>query len=365
MKRIWIASIVLLGAVVLWSQQIELPLLGRAPLNIFSAMTFYQDGHSVLTDGISETRNRLVRIDLERGQVSEYFEIHRFLGAVEDRILVSTVDRQHVMKLRFIDPSTLAGSSGPDWNVPIDWALLQGPEGTLYSARLDDRGIYTPYRFKPPDRSRYWLDIDGVPTSLTRDTLHLLIHNPDSGEIFIWSTEKQAVRARLRSSDPTGQVRFLTNSVLLLPPQYAGQERWRLYNVEGAEVAEIAFRIPGADPLFFWFTPDLRRAVVCIRGRVNPETAVVNTESFRRWLEREGHLFTPRRGVLNDSRVRVRAYPTLAAEVLGHLERGDRVEVLERSGLRQSIGEMNDFWYRVRREDGLEGWAYGHFIDLQ
>jgi hypothetical protein len=243
--------------------------------------------------------------------------------------------------------------------------VLQGPQGTLYSARLDNRGIYTPYSFNPQDQRPNWLTVDGVPTSLSRDTLHLLIHNPDSGEIFIWSTEKQAVRARLRSSDPTGQVRFLTNSVLLLPPQYAGQESWRLYNVEGSQVGDVAFRIPGADPLFFWFTPDLRRAVVCIRGQVNPETAVVNTENFRRWLEREGHLFKPTRGVLNDSRVRVRTYPTLGAEIVGHLERGEWVEVLERSGLRESIGEMNDFWYRVRTEDGLAGWSYGHFIDLQ
>jgi hypothetical protein len=365
MKRLWIAAVVLLSAAMIQSQQIDLPLLGRAPLNIFSAMTFYQDEGSVLTDGISQTRNRLVRIDLETGRVSEYFEIHRFLGAVEDRLLVSTVDRQHILQLRFVDPSSLTDTSGPAWKIPIDWALLQGPEGTLYSARLDNRGIYTPYRFSPQDQRQLWLDIQGVPTSLTRDTLHLLIHNPDTGEIFIWSTEKKAVRARLRSSDPTGQVRFLTNSVLLLPPQYAGQERWRLYNVEGTEVGEVAFRIPGADPLFFWFTPDLRRAVVCVRGQVNPETVVVNTESFRKWLEREGHLFIPTHGVLNDSRVRVRAHPTLGAEILGHLERGDRVEVLERSGLRESIGEMNDFWYRILTEDGLAGWAYGHFIDLQ
>jgi hypothetical protein len=328
-------------------------------------MTFYQDEDSVLTDGISHMRNRLVRIDLDRGRVSEYFEIHRFLGAVGERILVSTVDREHNLSLRFVDPSSLSSTAGPDWQVSLDWAILQGPDGTLYSARMDNRGIYTPYRFDPRNRRQHWLAIEGVPTSLSDDTLHLLIHNPDSGEIFIWSTEQQAVRARLRSSDPTGQIRFLTNSVLLLPPQYAGQERWRLYDVEGSEVAEIVFRIPGVDPLFFWFTPDLRRAVVCIRGEVNPEAAVVNTENFRRWLEREGHLFKPTGGVLNDGRVRVRAFPALGAEILGHLQRGERVQVLERSGLRESIGEMNDFWYRIRREDGLSGWSYGHFIDLQ
>jgi hypothetical protein len=365
MKRFCAVLAILLSGWAVWSQQIDLPLLGRAPLNIFSAMTFYQDEGSLLTDGISGTRNRLVRIDLGRGLVTEYFEIHRFLGAVEDRILVSTVDREHVLKLLFVDPSSLAATKGPNWKIPVDWALLPGPEGMLYSARLDSRGGYTPYRFDPRDQSQVWLNIEGVPTSMTSDTLHLLIHSPDSGEIFIWSTEKQAVRARLRSSDPAGQVRFLTNSVLLLPPQYAGQDRWRLYDVEGSEVGELRFRIPGADPLFFWFTADLRRAVVCVRGPVNPETAVVNTEEFRQWLVREDHLFTPRRGVLNDSRVRVRSYPTLSAQVLGYLEEGDRVEVLERSGRRERIAEMTDFWYRVRREDGLTGWSFGHFIDLR
>jgi hypothetical protein len=365
MKRFGIAATFLFLTPLLWCQQIDLPLLGRAPLNIFSAMTFYQDEESVLTDGISHMRNRLVRIDLQRGKVGEFFEIHRFLGAVGQRILVSTVDREYNLKHLFVDPSTLATSDGPDWKVSVDWALVQGPGGTLYSARLDNRGIYTPYRFHPQDRSEHWLAVEGVPTSMSADTLHLLIHNPDSGEIFIWSTDKQAVRARLRSSDPTGQVRFLTNSVFLLPPQYSGQERWRLYNVEGAEVGQISFRIPGVDPLFFWFTPDLTRAVVCTRGDVNAETAVVNTENFRRWLQSEGHLFEPTRGVLNDSRVRVRAFPTLGAKILGHLERGDRVEVLERSGLREQIGEMEEYWYRVRREDGLTGWSYGFFIDLQ
>lgn len=365
MKRILAVLAVLFSGWAVWSQQIDLPLLGRASLNIFSAMTFHQDDSSLLTDGISETRNRLVRIDLERGLVKEYFEIHRFLGSVNDRILVSTVDREHVLKLLFVDPSSAETSKGPNWRVPIDWALLPGPEGTLYSARLDSRGAYTPYRFDPRDQKPVWLNIEGVPTSMTSDTLHLLIHSPDSGEIFIWSTEKQAVRARLRSSDQAGQVRFLTNSVLLLPPQYSGQDRWKLYDVEGTEVGELRFRIAGVDPLFFWFTADLRRAVACVRGRVNPETAVVNTEELRQWLVREGHLFTPRRGVLNASRVRVRAYPTLEAEVRGHLEAGDPVEVLERSGRRERIGEMNDFWYRIRREDGLTGWSYGHFIDLQ
>ena len=365
MNRFWIVLVFMFTGLAVRAEEIDLPLLGRANLNIFSAMTFYEEEGSVLTGGISETRNRLVRIDLERGGVSEYFEIHRFLGRVDGRIVVSTVDRDHILKLLFVDPSTLEKTKGPDWTVPLDWALLPGRDGSMYSARLDSRGIYTPFRFDPKKQTQTWLEIEGVPTSLTPDTLHLLIQNPDTGEVFIWNTEDRSIRGRLRSSDPAGQIRFLTNSVLLVPPQYSGQERWRVYDVEGEQVGEVSFRISAGDPLFFWFTTDLKRAVVCLRGRVNPESAVVNTEDFRRWLQREGHLFTPTRGALNDGRVRVRTYPTLEAEIVGHLDRGDRVEVLERSGQRVSIGSMNDFWYLVRREDGLSGWSYGHFIDLR
>ena len=348
----------------LQAQQFDLPLVGRTGLNIYSAMTYHEVEGGFFTDGISKTRNRLVRIDLQRGTVAEHFEAHRFLGAVEGKMLVSTVDRDHILQLLLVEPSSLATARAPKWEVSLDWALLRAPDGSLYSAGLSNRGTYTPFRFDAQGRRQAWLDIEGVPTSVSSDNLHLLIQSPETGEVFVWSTEEESVRARLRSSDTTGQVRFLTNSVFLLPPQYAGQQLWRLYDVEGRQVAELRFRIAGAEPLFFWFTSDLRRAVVCVRGAVNPETAVVKTEEFKRWLQRQDHLFTATRGVLNDSRVRVRAFPTLSAPTLGYLDAGERVEILERSGRRQRIGEMNAYWYRVENEEGLAGWSYGHFIDL-
>lgn len=61
--------------------------------------------------------------------------------------------------------------------------------------------------------------------------------------------------------------------------------------------------------------------------------------------------------------MRVRAAANLQGETRGHLEKYDRVEVLERSSEKMQIGEMNDYWYRVRRlYDGLTGWAYGYFL---
>jgi hypothetical protein len=347
------------------ADNLDLPVLGRADLNFYSAMTYYETEGSLFTDGISGTRNRLVRIGLERGEVEEYFEIHRFFGQVEGKLVVATIDRDHILKYHFIDPLILKKQGMPDWKIPIDWAVVGGRNRSFYSARVDARGIYTPYNFDPDTDSLQWLDVKGVPASLSPDTLHLLVQNPEGGEVVIWDIEDGSARGRLRSNAPAGQIRFLSSSVLLVPPEYSGQERWRIHNLEGEEVGALSFRIRGGSPLFLWFSSDLNRAVACMRGALNPETAVLNSEPFKRWLQLQGYLFAPGSGVLNDSRVRIREYPTLSARVLGHLDRGQRVAVLERSGLPVPIDDMNDYWYKVRTDEGLTGWSYGYFITLE
>lgn len=74
----------------------------------------------------------------------------------------------------------------------------------------------------------------------------------------------------------------------------------------------------------------------------------------------------PKMAVSTESRVRVRSAGTLQADTLGYLEKGDQVEILEQSQEKMQIGEMSDYWYRVRRlSDGLTGWAYGYFLKLE
>jgi hypothetical protein len=69
--------------------------------------------------------------------------------------------------------------------------------------------------------------------------------------------------------------------------------------------------------------------------------------------------------VANAGGVRVRQNANLEAQTLGMLERGDAVEVVDRSGVKEKIGGLEDWWYRVKRaRDGLEGWAYGAYLDL-
>jgi len=70
--------------------------------------------------------------------------------------------------------------------------------------------------------------------------------------------------------------------------------------------------------------------------------------------------------VCTDDRVKLRSAGNLEGATLGYLAKGDRVVVLERSGEKTKVGEMLDFWYRVRRlSDGLVGWCYGYYLRME
>jgi hypothetical protein len=70
-------------------------------------------------------------------------------------------------------------------------------------------------------------------------------------------------------------------------------------------------------------------------------------------------------GVFNDSNVRVREYPKLESVQLGKLNEGTVVKILEMSSEKMRIDDMNDYWYKIKTKEGLIGWSYGHFINLE
>jgi hypothetical protein len=72
----------------------------------------------------------------------------------------------------------------------------------------------------------------------------------------------------------------------------------------------------------------------------------------------------PQATVIN-SRLRVRSAPSLEGEMLGMLEIGEGVRVLERSDQEMNIGDLTDFWYRIDNGNGLVGWAYGAFLRME
>jgi len=161
-----------------------------------------------------------------------------------------------------------------------------------------------------------------------------------------------------------GHLRFLGSGIVLVPPEYPGERGWELVDLRGQSLATLRLEMAGLKTQYLWFSADLGRALACFDTGLNPRAVLVDASPLRRWLDSQGLLFRPRPGRLNDSRVRLRESPHLEAKTLGLLEKGQVVEVLERSGAPVRLQGMEAYWYRVRTPDGATGWSYGQFIDL-
>jgi len=68
-------------------------------------------------------------------------------------------------------------------------------------------------------------------------------------------------------------------------------------------------------------------------------------------------------GVVNVDRLRFRADNDLYSKTLRYLDRGDIVEILFKDNNPVKVGDIENYWYRVRI-DKQQGWVYGYYIDL-
>lgn len=60
----------------------------------------------------------------------------------------------------------------------------------------------------------------------------------------------------------------------------------------------------------------------------------------------------------------LRIDPTTVASEIVFLDRGLEVNVIGRSTEKARISGHNEFWYRVRLPDGIEGWVYGASLSI-
>jgi hypothetical protein len=65
--------------------------------------------------------------------------------------------------------------------------------------------------------------------------------------------------------------------------------------------------------------------------------------------------------VVNDTNVNFRHEPVLENNVIRKFNLYEKVQVLQRSDFKQSIKGVNAYWYKVRSENGTEGWIFGQF----
>ncbi|MCR9142049.1 MAG: SH3 domain-containing protein [bacterium] len=60
----------------------------------------------------------------------------------------------------------------------------------------------------------------------------------------------------------------------------------------------------------------------------------------------------------------LRIDPTTVASEIAFLDRGLEVQVIGRGIEKQRISGYNEFWYRIRLPDGIEGWIYGASLSI-
>ena len=69
------------------------------------------------------------------------------------------------------------------------------------------------------------------------------------------------------------------------------------------------------------------------------------------------------RGIVIADSLRVRAQPSVRAEVLSYLRRGEVVEVVRRGEQEERIAGDLGYWFEVTFQ-GVRGWAFGTHLDL-
>ncbi len=68
-------------------------------------------------------------------------------------------------------------------------------------------------------------------------------------------------------------------------------------------------------------------------------------------------------GVIRASFLRLREEPLQKARIVAHLRRGSVLEILSRTGAKETIEEATSYWYQVNY-GGLRGWVFGAYLEI-
>jgi hypothetical protein len=74
---------------------------------------------------------------------------------------------------------------------------------------------------------------------------------------------------------------------------------------------------------------------------------------------------TTRDGFLNDNNVRIRLHPGTTELVLGQVDKGTKIKILEETSHPETIGGKTANWYKIKTSGGIVGWLFGAFVDVK
>lgn len=69
-------------------------------------------------------------------------------------------------------------------------------------------------------------------------------------------------------------------------------------------------------------------------------------------------------GVVINDNAAIRVDPLIYSSRISLLKKGDKLEIIDQSKGKSTIGKNRDYWYKVRQRRGLSGWIYGGNLKL-
>ena len=317
--------------------------------------------HKTLSVGFDWNTGKLKGIDLG-GKHQGYW------GSVDGKLIISTTtpipNSVNVnVHYHLYDPKT--GKSEPlaihHKGIEID-SIMYGYENGVSLFSGGKFGTESPFgvMFQYDARTgevKPFDNLGGPLEAMSADKQHILV---GPGPRSVVTTSDGKVIASFPRNGPIQTPMFVSNSLIF--------DGTNLRNLHGQVVATVHFTGVIGKVVFITLAPDLKHALVeAYTGGRDSQGGIyyVDSTAFRNYVDKLGYLFHPTTGVMNDSQVNLRQYPNLKAKVIGTLNRGKKLQVLDRSGSKQQIGSYDSYWYKVQTTDGTIGWTYGAFIDLR
>ncbi len=69
-------------------------------------------------------------------------------------------------------------------------------------------------------------------------------------------------------------------------------------------------------------------------------------------------------GYINDDNLRIRGEPNTNAEILGMLNLGDYVTVIDITKEKTAANNLEDYWYKITANENITGWIFGEYLEL-
>lgn len=316
-----------------------------------------------------------------RDFVDKELEFRFIRGRYNDNLIVTRYDRENNIHSYYIyDPYTNRYTTLPELNINWDEKFKGIVSGSLNSLFYYKNGEYIlNYRDKTMNYSVYIFNsitgklnslpiVGGKVVDISYDKMNILVAENHSGDVIVYNLEQKKVIAGVNSiynREFDFACYFVTNNYIAISTI---NDDVVIYNIYGREMIRFIINPPKSNfssSLMGSFQYSDYYLMGIVEGRTIKQKYVCKAESKLDVLDSFGLLFKSTTATANDSRVRIREWPLLDAKHLGYLTKGDKLEILDRSGIKVKIGDMEDYWYKLRRpSDGMEGWSYGAFIDL-